>query len=47
MDETAAELDSAIEAKLSYFGSSKKAFGQAESVADLVDRRKFMDNNSR
>ncbi|EEH02979.1 30S ribosomal protein S10 [Histoplasma capsulatum G186AR] len=47
MDETAAELDSAIEAKLSYFGSSKKAFGQAESVADLVDRRKFMNNNSR
>lgn len=47
MDETAAELDSAIEDKLANFGSSKKAFEQAESVADLVDRRKFMNNNSR
>ncbi|EEQ85862.1 37 ribosomal protein Rsm10 [Blastomyces dermatitidis ER-3] len=47
MDETAAELDTAIEEKLANFGSSKKALEQAESVADLVDRRKFINNNSR
>ncbi|OAX85578.1 hypothetical protein ACJ72_00039 [Emergomyces africanus] len=47
MDDTAAELDSAIEEKLANFGSSKKAFGQVESVAELVDRKKFMNNNSR
>ncbi|EEH35800.2 30S ribosomal protein S10 [Paracoccidioides lutzii Pb01] len=47
MDETTAELDSAIEKKLALFGSSKKASELAESVADLVDRRKFMNNNSR
>ncbi|KAK2743079.1 mitochondrial 37S ribosomal protein rsm10 [Onygenales sp. PD_40] len=47
MDETMKNLEGTIEKELSQFGSSFKAADKAEPVSQLVDRKRWMNNNSR
>ncbi|KAK2811879.1 mitochondrial 37S ribosomal protein rsm10 [Emmonsiellopsis sp. PD_5] len=47
MDETMKNLEGTIEKELSQFGSSFKAADKAEPVDQLVDRKRWMNNNSR